>query len=174
MNVPALKGIHYAVESGRLAAEAAWRPSRPRAVELGSVRRGAAVVVRVARPAAVRNMRQAFGAGFWRGSALGGARDGDGGEVPAGRPADASATRSRRSSSRDRAASYPAPDGTLTFDKLSSVFLSGNRTRDDQPSHIRVATRVPAELAELWASMCPAQVYEAGPGRAMTASSSSR
>ena len=38
-----------------------------------------------------------------------------------------------------RAARYPAPDGTLTFDKLSSVFASGNRTRDDQPSHIRVA-----------------------------------
>jgi electron-transferring-flavoprotein dehydrogenase len=50
----------------------------------------------------------------------------------------------------------------LTFDKLSSVFLSGNRTRDDQPNHVRVATRVPAELAELWSRMCPAQVYEAG------------
>ena len=40
-----------------------------------------------------------------------------------------------------RAAEYPAPDGKLTFDKLSSVFLSGNRTRDDQPSHLRVQTR---------------------------------
>ena len=50
----------------------------------------------------------------------------------------------------------------LTFDKLSSVFLSGNRTRDDQPSHIRVATRVPAELGELWARMCPAEVYAVG------------
>ena len=30
-----------------------------------------------------------------------------------------------------RAAQYPKPDGKLTFDKLSSVFLSGNRTRDD-------------------------------------------
>jgi electron-transferring-flavoprotein dehydrogenase len=42
------------------------------------------------------------------------------------------------------------------------VFLSGNRTRDDQPNHLRVAPRVPAELAELWWRMCPAQVYEAG------------
>ena len=40
-----------------------------------------------------------------------------------------------------RASRYPAPDGKLTFDKLSSVFLSGNRTRDDQPNHIRVADR---------------------------------
>ena len=62
----------------------------------------------------------------------------------------------------DRAQSYPAPDGVLTFDKLSSVFASGNRTRDDQPSHIRVQTKVPRELGELWARMCPAQVYEVG------------
>jgi electron-transferring-flavoprotein dehydrogenase len=61
-----------------------------------------------------------------------------------------------------RAARYPAPDGKLTFDKLSSVFASGNRTRDDQPSHIRIQTHVPRELAEMWQWMCPAQVYEAG------------
>jgi electron-transferring-flavoprotein dehydrogenase len=60
----------------------------------------------------------------------------------------------------DRARRYPAPDGKLTFDKLSSVFLSGNKTRDDAPSHIRVQTEVPYELAELWTRMCPAQVYE--------------
>jgi len=69
----------------------------------------------------------------------------------------------------DRAASYPAPDGKLTFDKLSSVFLSGNRTRDDQPNHIRVQTKVPRELAELWVRMCPAHVYEAeGEGEQVT------
>ena len=62
----------------------------------------------------------------------------------------------------DRGASYPAPDGKLTFDKLSSVFLSGNQTRDDAPSHIRVARRVPREVGELWVNMCPAHVYELG------------
>ena len=60
------------------------------------------------------------------------------------------------------AASYPAADGQLVFDKLSSVFASGNRTRDDQPNHIRVQTKVPRDLAESWARMCPAQVYEVG------------
>ncbi|MBA2331913.1 MAG: 4Fe-4S dicluster domain-containing protein [Actinobacteria bacterium] len=62
----------------------------------------------------------------------------------------------------NRAKSYPTPDGKLTFDKLSSVFLSGNRTRDDQPNHIRIERQVPRELAELWTNMCPAQVYEVG------------
>jgi electron-transferring-flavoprotein dehydrogenase len=60
----------------------------------------------------------------------------------------------------ERASRYPAPDGKLTFDKLSSVFASGNKTRDDQPSHIRIQERVPRELAEMWVRMCPAQVYE--------------
>jgi electron-transferring-flavoprotein dehydrogenase len=64
----------------------------------------------------------------------------------------------------DRAKSYPAPDGKLTFDKLSSVFASGNRTRDDQPNHIRLQRKVPRELAEMWARMCPAHVYEVGEG----------
>ena len=63
-----------------------------------------------------------------------------------------------------RARSYPRPDGKLTFDKLSSVYASGNRTRDDQPDHIRVQHHVPSDLAELWARMCPAAVYEVGEG----------
>jgi electron-transferring-flavoprotein dehydrogenase len=55
---------------------------------------------------------------------------------------------------------YPAPDGKYTFDKLSSVFASGNATRDDAPNHIRIQSKVPLEVAQTWVSMCPAQVYE--------------
>ena len=40
------------------------------------------------------------------------------------------------------------------------MFLSGNRSRDDQPNHIRVRTRVPREVGQTWVSMCPAGVYE--------------
>ena len=57
-----------------------------------------------------------------------------------------------------------ASDGTLTFDKLSSVFLSGNKTRDDAPNHIVLRTDVPEGVARLWEHMCPAQVYEAKEG----------
>jgi electron-transferring-flavoprotein dehydrogenase len=64
----------------------------------------------------------------------------------------------------DRPKSYPVPDGKLTFDKLSSVFASGNKTRDDQPNHILIQRDVPRDLAELWERMCPAQVYEATDG----------
>ena len=55
---------------------------------------------------------------------------------------------------------YPEPDGEYIFDKLSSVFLSGNATRDDAPNHVRIQTHVPREVAQTWVSMCPAQVYE--------------
>ena len=55
---------------------------------------------------------------------------------------------------------YPKPDNKYIFDKLNSVFLSGNATRDDAPNHIRIQERVPRELAQTWVSMCPAQVYE--------------
>ena len=55
---------------------------------------------------------------------------------------------------------YPKPDGKYTFDKLSSVFITGNATRDDAPNHIRVQKRVPRVVAETWQYMCPAGVYE--------------
>jgi electron-transferring-flavoprotein dehydrogenase len=164
VNVPALKGIHYAVESGRLAAEAAWRTLARGA----SMRSALASYDESLRESfiwrdlrEVRNMRQAFGRGFYVGGALAGAMTGSKGRFPPGdwpteRDADQSLIRTAR------AGLYPAADGKLVFDKLSSVFASGNRTRDDQPNHIRVQTKVPRELAELWAHMCPAQVYEVG------------
>jgi len=164
VNVPALKGIHYAVESGRLAAESAWRT-----LARGASMRAALASYDDAIRASyiwtdlreVRNMRQAFGRGFYMGGALAGAMTATKGRFP---PGD---SRTERDAEQDifmggRARSYPAPDGKLTFDKLSSVFASGNRTRDDQPNHIRVQTKVPRELAVMWEHMCPAQVYEVG------------
>jgi electron-transferring-flavoprotein dehydrogenase len=166
VNVPALKGIHYAVESGRLAAEAAFS-----ALGRGEApgRRGALAGYDEALKQSfvwsdlkqVRNMRPAFGRGFWLGGALAGAMTASRGNFP---PGDASLEddADQELIRTDRAKSYPVPDGKLTFDKLSSVFLSGNQTRDDAPNHLRVRDRVPPEIAELWTRMCPAQVYEVG------------
>jgi electron-transferring-flavoprotein dehydrogenase len=161
VNVPALKGIHYAVESGRLAAEAAYAalqrgstPVRALRVYDDSLRDG--FVWKDLRE--VRNMRPAFARGFWMGGALAGAMTASKGHFP---PKDAHLERDVEPSvvRTGRAAAYPAPDGGLTFDKLSSVYASGNRTRDDQPNHIRIRERVPRDLADLWVHMCPAQVY---------------
>ncbi len=69
-------------------------------------------------------------------------------------------TPSRRCTSARPPTAYPKPDNEVTFNKLDSVFLSGNATRDDAPNHVRIQTRVPREIAQTWVSMCPAQVYE--------------
>jgi electron-transferring-flavoprotein dehydrogenase len=166
VNVPRLKGVHHAIESGRLAAEAAFRalqrgevPSRVGALDsydeaLARSRTWKDLYVS-------RNMRQAFDRGFYVGGALASMMTVSQGRVPNGRfpthpNAEAPLIRS------GRAARYPKPDGTYIFDKLSSVFASGNRTRDDQPNHLEVATRVRRPVAEAWAWMCPANVYEVG------------
>jgi electron-transferring-flavoprotein dehydrogenase len=166
VNVPALKGIHYAVESGRLAAEAAFdslRGGRTAATPgvLESYDRAVRDSFIWRDLEQVKNMRQAFGRGFWVGGALAGMMTATRGKLPPGTfrtEADTEQALIRT----QRAARYPAADGRLTFDKLSSVFLSGNKTRDDQPNHIRVQTQVPRDLGDLWVRMCPAQVYEVG------------
>jgi electron-transferring-flavoprotein dehydrogenase len=62
--------------------------------------------------------------------------------------------------------SYPKPDGRLTFDRLSSVFLSNTNHEEDQPVHLRVgaaALQVASEhdiYAGPSARYCPAGVYE--------------
>jgi electron-transferring-flavoprotein dehydrogenase len=175
VNVPALKGIHYAIESGSLAAEAAFAalqrgqtPSTPGALAVYDEALRESFVWKDLQE--VRNMRQAFGRGFWLGGALAGAMTATKGHLPPGN------ARTERDTEQElirteRAQSYPAPDGKLTFDKLSSVFASGNKTRDDQPNHIAIRRDVPPELARLWERMCPAEVYEAtGDGVVVTPS----
>ncbi|BAT59052.1 electron transfer flavoprotein-ubiquinone oxidoreductase [Variibacter gotjawalensis] len=61
---------------------------------------------------------------------------------------------------------YPRPDGKLTFDKLSSVFLSNTNHEEDQPPHLVVKDMALQKQSELGvfggpsARYCPAGVYE--------------
>ncbi|MDO4905933.1 MAG: electron transfer flavoprotein-ubiquinone oxidoreductase [Lautropia sp.] len=61
---------------------------------------------------------------------------------------------------------YPKPDGKLTFDRLSSVFISNTNHKEEQPIHLRLEdASVPvsvnlAKFAGLEARYCPAAVYE--------------
>ena len=164
--MPTLKGIHYAIESGILAAEAAFQalqrgesPGRVGALaSYDEALRSSYVLDDLYE---VRNMRQVFDKGFFLGGALASGMTVTKGKLP---PKEylSESNASRTLIRTGRARRYPAPDGKLTFDKLSSVFLSGNRTREDQPNHIKVQRHVPKGLAEAWVHMCPAQVYEAG------------
>ena len=166
VNVPTLKGIHYAIESGIMAAEAAFRalqrgesPGRIGALlPYDEALRSSYVLEDLYE---VRNMRQVFDKGFYRGGMLASAMTVSKGKVPPKEyRSEANAARTLIRTGRTRR--YPAPDGKLTFDKLSSVYLSGNRTREDQPNHVQVQRTVPKDLADAWVHMCPAQVYEVG------------
>ena len=158
VDTAALKGVHHCIKSGILAAEAIYRSlkggeslqSYERAVDDSSI--GQELYQ-------VRNTRQAFQRGFLVGSLLAGPSIMSRGKVPPGRQEwhrdDAEPMFMGNTKER-----YPKPDGKYTFDKLSSVFVSGNATRDDAPNHIRVHQNVPREIAETWRWMCPAGVYE--------------
>ncbi len=162
VNIPRLKGVHYAMRSGMLAAESIYAGlkagrdlTEPGALQsYDAAVRASRIMKDLHR---YRNMRQALSRGLVVGGPVSGVMDLTRGVFPGGawgHHADAAVDM------RPQGRHPVVPDGQLTFDKLSSVFASGNRTRDDQPNHIRIAERVPAELARTWVNMCPAEVYE--------------
>jgi electron-transferring-flavoprotein dehydrogenase len=154
----ALKGVHHCIKSGILAGEAIYRSLKngesltdyERAVEESSI--GQELYE-------VRNTRQPFQKGFIKGGPLVNLAIATKGKLPPGRlPWHKNDQKPLfMGDTRDK---YPKPDGKYTFDKLSSVYITGNATRDDAPNHIRVHKHVPREIAEGWRYMCPAGVYE--------------
>jgi electron-transferring-flavoprotein dehydrogenase len=162
VNIPRLKGVHYAMHSGMHAAEAIHAGLKSGAdLTQADALAGYDTAVKKGRIGGdlyrYRNLRQALSRGLVVGSQIAGLMDLTRGHFPGGawgQHADA------EHDMEPRGRRPIEPDGVLTFDKLSSVFLSGNRTRDDQPNHVRIQSRVPADLARTWVNMCPAAVYE--------------
>jgi electron-transferring-flavoprotein dehydrogenase len=159
VNVPKLKGIHLAIESGMLAAEEIYAQLKTGSRDFSGYHERVLESDIGKDLYESRNMEQPFAKGLVVGGALVNAMVVTKGRFPGGH------WRTHRDADQpilatDRQARYPKPDGKYTFDKLSSVFLSGNATRDDAPSHIRIERRVPRRLAEMWTNMCPAGVYE--------------
>ncbi len=160
VDVPSLKGIHYAMQSGIYAARAiheALKAGDTSATRLSVYDRlldGSYVVQDLRR---TRNMRLGFKSGFWSGSLRAGLMTLTGGRVPGGRismDADAAAPRTVRP------VTPLVPDGRLTLSKLDAVFKAGNATRDDIPSHLIPAADIDQATGEFYARMCPAGVYE--------------
>jgi electron-transferring-flavoprotein dehydrogenase len=106
-----------------------------------------------------RNMRQVFSKGFFVGGLLASLGTISKGHLPFGKwISEPDATEPMFIG--DRYDHYPKPDNEYIFNKLDSVFASGNATRDSAPNHVRVQEKVPREVAQTWVSLCPAQVYE--------------
>lgn len=161
VNIPTLKGVHYAMHAGMYAAETIVDSLRQ---DIDSVNFEAydekvrkSMIEKDLKES--RNMRQPFSKGFFVGGAIASAMTVTKGNFPGGhfKQEHDSEIEVELGRAGDM---YLKPDNEVTFNKLDSVFLSGNATRDDAPNHVRIQSRVPREVAQTWVSMCPAQVYE--------------
>jgi electron-transferring-flavoprotein dehydrogenase len=154
----ALKGVHHCIKSGMIAAEQIYAALKSGSSDLSAYEQ-AIDESSVGRELwEVRNARQPLQKGLLIGGALSGLQQISKGKLP-GR-ADWHRNDSKPMFVGNTKDVYVKPDGKYTFDKLSSVFITGNATRDDAPNHIRVQKHVPREVAETWQWMCPAGVYE--------------
>jgi electron-transferring-flavoprotein dehydrogenase len=165
VDVPSLKGIHYAMQSGMFAARTVFQglklgdTSATRLAEYDRLVDGSYIASDLRR---TRNMRLAFRDGFYTGGIKAGLMTITGGRFPGGKIAmhrDADAPRGA-----DGAEPF-TPDNKLTFSKVDGVFKSGNTTRDTIPSHLVAAPDVPGEVARFYAHVCPAGVYEEVDGK---------
>jgi len=173
VNLPRIKGSHNAMKTGMLAAESAYA-----AVTAGRAHDELADLTDAWRRSwvyedlyKVRNVKPGLKWGMWAGTAHGGLHMwlndlGLGALVPwtlrHTKPDNASLLPARSATP----IAYPKYDGTITFDKLSSVFLSNTNHEEDQPVHLTLrdpAIPVNVNLAEYAgpeARYCPAGVYE--------------
>ncbi len=174
VNLPRIKGSHNAVKTGMMAAEAAFAAvqagrsgdqlSDYQAAYDGSWVKRELSIVRNVKPLwsrlGTRLGIAAGGADMWTTLLLGGFSFL--GTLKHGKT-DAEATGLAKDF---RPIVYPRPDGVISFDRLSSVFVSNTSHEEDQPSHLKlkdpdvpIAVNLPlyGEPARLY---CPAAVYE--------------
>jgi len=171
MNVPRIKGSHNAILTGKMAAEAAFDAiADGRSGDELTAYQGAYWQSPVAKDLRrVRNVKPLWskfgtligvmlgGLDMWLNTILpflGFTLSHGKADYACMKPADEAAR-----------IDYPKPDGVLTFDKLSSVFLSGVNHEEDQPPHLLIGSeeKLAREL-EIYdgpsTRYCPAAVYE--------------
>jgi electron-transferring-flavoprotein dehydrogenase len=160
VDVPSLKGIHYAMQSGIYAARTAYtaiKEGAAPATALAAYDRTVNESYIVEDLYRTRNMRLAFKDGFFVGGAKASLMTLTGGRFPARRITMKSDAEVPRAIGKARM----GPAGSsLVVSKLDAVFKSGNATRDTIPSHLLVGPDISAEVAEFYAHVCPAGVYE--------------
>ena len=159
VNVPTLKGVHYAMYSGIFAACTIASALKNRDFSSSSLREYDRLVREsfIARDLYfTRNMRHAFRKGLYRGILKTGLMYMMRGWWPQRLSTEDDSYVKRVADER----TYRKPDGKLTFSKADSVAISGNVTRSTMPSHLALAEDVPPEVARFYAHLCPAEVYE--------------
>ena len=173
LNVPRIKGTHTAMKSGMLAAEAVFKcleepqEAYEKSVEASFYQTAFEQSWLHTELHGVRNIRPSFKWGLWPAmvySAL------DTyvfkGKAPWTLKHHGTDYGSLQKAANSVKINYPKPDGVLTFDRLSSVFLSGTNHEENQPAHLRLKNQEVAiavnfnEYASPETRYCPAGVYE--------------
>lgn len=167
LNVPKIKGTHTAMKSGMVAAESAFIHLQSNAPEDECTNYTYALKKSWLWKELhkVRNIRPGFQKGLLRGLITASIETATFGMLPR--------TLKNHHDHRvlthiDKAApiNYPKPDGKLTFDLLSSVFLSNTHHEEDQPCHLQIKEEsfpIGTNLLEYGSpetKYCPAGVYE--------------
>ena len=174
VNVPRIKGSHNAIRSAVLAADAAWKAlaagGEARTLDAYQTAYEKSDIARELK--LVRNVKPMLSRlGTVLGTLMGGLdmtiTNITGGWSPFGTLKHGkSDAQSLRPAAEFAPISYPKPDGVISFDKLSSVFISNTNHEEDQPVHLRlkdpevpIAINLP-KYAEPAQRYCPAGVYE--------------
>lgn len=177
LNSQRLKGIHLAIKSGMLAAEAAFEALQKNSFSAAAL---AGYQSKVENSWIkdelwkVRNFHQGFEHGFWRGMVHAGIQQFTGGRGVRNRY-EGTAGYQRMKPLRDlpkdggAEAHFLGPargDGKLTFDKLTDLYHSGTKHEEDQPAHLIIHdtnicdSRCVLEFGSPCQNFCPANVYE--------------
>ncbi len=169
-----LKGIHLAMKSGMMAAEAifdALQKDDTSASALGAYEAKFRDSWAFTELRAARNFHQGFGSGIWGGlmnAQLGMMTGGRGFGIKDKLAGEFGHERMKKRSELTpvQVTHRVVPDGKLTFDKLTDVYKSGTMHDEDQPPHLHVsdtnicADRCTVEYGNPCQYFCPAQVYE--------------
>jgi electron-transferring-flavoprotein dehydrogenase len=155
VNVPALKGIHYAMLGGIKAAETAYealqKKEYDKSLKAYDQRIKDSIITKDLHK--VRDIRQAFKSGFWIGTFKAALLTLTGGAFPAGKPHE-------HEDADEVKVFMNRPKGKIDLQKVDAVFQSANKTRDDLPNHLTVGEDISKEWAEFYMNLCPAGVYE--------------
>jgi len=168
LNVAKIKGTHTAMKSGMLAAEVVFDGLlRSRGSELSYFERKVKESWIWDELKRTRNIRPAFRFGLWPGllySALDAYvfRGLAPWTIPSAKPNHTTLQKAAVS----KPIEYPKPDGSISFDKLSSVQLSNTHHEENQPNHLKLVNPEIPILVNLALydapeqRYCPTQVYE--------------
>jgi electron-transferring-flavoprotein dehydrogenase len=169
LNASRIKGSHAAIKSGMLAAEAYFEAHTQDAGDglLTSYPESFEKSWLYEELYKARNFKPAMGKGLWMGSLLVGMDQKlFGGKAPFTLHTHKPDHAYTEPAHQHAPIAYPKPDGLVSFDRLSSVFLSGTNHEENQPAHLTLKdTAVPvavnlADYAGPEARYCPAGVYE--------------